>query len=73
MAPLLAGTTQAAAGELHQCSRCGAPTTGEVCAFCRLRDRSPVVHRSGRLVLDRSRRTDVVDGRCVKPFASASG
>lgn len=36
MAPLLAGHSQAAAGGVHGCQRCGAPTTGEVCAFCRL-------------------------------------
>jgi uncharacterized protein (TIGR00269 family) len=39
MAPLLATATQAAAGELRACSQCGAPTTGEVCAFCALRAR----------------------------------
>ena len=39
MAPLLAGRSQAAAGELRQCDTCGAPTTGEECAFCRLKDR----------------------------------
>jgi uncharacterized protein (TIGR00269 family) len=39
MAPLLAGSSQAAAGELHACDQCGAPTTGETCAFCRLQDR----------------------------------
>jgi uncharacterized protein (TIGR00269 family) len=38
MAPLLAGQTAAAQGELRRCERCGAPTTGEVCAFCRLVD-----------------------------------
>lgn len=26
--------------ELHPCSECGAPTTGDVCAFCRLRERT---------------------------------
>ncbi len=36
MAPLLAGQTAAAQGHLRHCDRCGAPTTGEVCAFCRL-------------------------------------
>jgi uncharacterized protein (TIGR00269 family) len=36
MAPLLAGRSAAAAGDLHDCVRCGSPTTGEVCAFCRL-------------------------------------
>ena len=39
MAPLLAGSSQAAAGELRECDTCGAPTTGEACAFCRLQDR----------------------------------
>jgi uncharacterized protein (TIGR00269 family) len=39
MAPLLAGRSQAAAGELRDCDRCGAPTTGETCAFCRLHER----------------------------------
>lgn len=36
MAPLLSGQTATANGELSDCERCGAPTTGEVCAFCRL-------------------------------------
>jgi tRNA(Ile)-lysidine synthase TilS/MesJ len=36
MAPLLAGHSAAASGELQHCERCGAPTTGEICAFCRL-------------------------------------
>ncbi|WP_420450318.1 ATP-binding protein [Ilumatobacter sp.] len=36
MAPLLAGRSAADAGELTTCERCGAPTTSEVCAFCRL-------------------------------------
>jgi uncharacterized protein (TIGR00269 family) len=36
MAPLLAGHSAAAAGALEHCERCGSPTTGEVCAFCRL-------------------------------------
>ncbi len=39
MAPLLADRSRAAAGELRVCGTCGAPTTGETCAFCRLRDR----------------------------------
>jgi uncharacterized protein (TIGR00269 family) len=39
MAPILEGHSQAAAGELRACSECGSPTTGDVCAFCRLRDR----------------------------------
>jgi uncharacterized protein (TIGR00269 family) len=36
MAPLLAGQSAAAAGELNRCEQCGEPTTGSVCAFCRL-------------------------------------
>jgi uncharacterized protein (TIGR00269 family) len=36
MAPLLVGHTAAATGDLDECARCGAPTTGDVCAFCRL-------------------------------------
>jgi uncharacterized protein (TIGR00269 family) len=36
MAPLLAGRSAADAGALRACARCGSPTTGEVCAFCRL-------------------------------------
>ena len=36
MAPLLAGRSRAAVEGLGVCARCGSPTTGEVCAFCRL-------------------------------------
>ena len=36
MSPLLAGRTVADGQELGSCSNCGAPTTGSVCAFCRL-------------------------------------
>ena len=57
MAPLLAGTTQAAAGELRPCTECGAPTTGDLCAFCALRQRvagRPLV--SVDVVLGRTRR-----------------
>ena len=36
MAPLLEGLSGASAGELRRCERCGDPTTGEICAFCRL-------------------------------------
>ena len=38
MAPLLAGHSVAAVDGLGTCAQCGAPTTGEVCAFCRLVD-----------------------------------
>jgi uncharacterized protein (TIGR00269 family) len=34
------GDTAADAGELLSCARCGAPTTSEVCAFCRLVERT---------------------------------
>jgi tRNA(Ile)-lysidine synthase TilS/MesJ len=34
-----AGTAQEA-DALGSCARCGAPTTGEVCAFCRLVERT---------------------------------
>jgi tRNA-5-methyluridine54 2-sulfurtransferase len=36
MAPLLAGHAVPEGASLGACARCGAPTTGEVCAFCRL-------------------------------------
>ena len=36
MAPLLAGLAVADGQQLGRCSSCGAPTTGSVCAFCRL-------------------------------------
>ena len=40
MAPLLQGQVKAAVEGLNQCERCGQPTTGEVCAFCRIVDTS---------------------------------
>ena len=36
MAPLLAGHADADAVGLSPCVECGAPTTGTMCAFCRL-------------------------------------
>ena len=36
MGPLLASHREAEINGLRSCSRCGAPTTAEVCAFCRL-------------------------------------
>lgn len=36
MAPLLADQRTAVVDTLTPCARCGAPTTGDVCAFCRL-------------------------------------
>ena len=35
MAPLLAGRSLAATDELGSCTSCGAPTTSDLCAFCR--------------------------------------
>ena len=40
MAPLLADRSAAAAGELRACERCGSPTPGDICAFCRLVEKS---------------------------------
>jgi uncharacterized protein (TIGR00269 family) len=40
MAPLLSARTVAAVDGLNSCSNCGSPTTGEVCAFCRLVDKA---------------------------------
>ncbi len=57
MAPLLEGTSIASADGLGACNRCGSPTTGETCAFCRLVETAGahepvpvelVVGRSGR-------------------------
>ncbi len=39
MSPLLADFKHADGAQLVACSTCGAPTTGEVCAFCRLQER----------------------------------
>ena len=36
MSPLLQERSVAAAGALGSCGRCGAPTTSDICAFCRL-------------------------------------
>ncbi len=36
MAPLLAGRSVASSDGLGACTRCGSPTTGEECAFCRV-------------------------------------
>lgn len=38
MAPILASRRAAVVEALNLCERCGAPTTGDVCAFCRLVD-----------------------------------
>jgi hypothetical protein len=36
MAPLLAGHATVEREAVHPCPECGAPTSGDVCAFCRL-------------------------------------
>jgi uncharacterized protein (TIGR00269 family) len=36
MAPLLAGHARDEREAVHPCAQCGAPTSGDVCAFCRL-------------------------------------
>ena len=36
MAPLLQGRSAAAGDALQSCTSCGQPTTGEICAFCRI-------------------------------------
>jgi uncharacterized protein (TIGR00269 family) len=40
MAPLLAGRSAAATDALGECRSCGAPTTGDLCAFCRIVEKS---------------------------------
>jgi len=57
MAPLVADRSAAANGELSACVSCGAPTSGDTCAFCRLVERS-AAHEpvSVELVLSRGRR-----------------
>ena len=37
---LFAPSSAAERGELQPCTSCGAPTTGEVCAFCRLSEQA---------------------------------
>ncbi|HLV76097.1 MAG TPA: TIGR00269 family protein [Vulgatibacteraceae bacterium] len=49
--PLLEDLAAEERAGVGTCSRCGSPTTGDVCAFCRLRDqagRPPARRRSGR-------------------------
>jgi uncharacterized protein (TIGR00269 family) len=40
MAPLLAGHSAADVDGLNECTHCGSPTTGDICAFCRLVEKS---------------------------------
>ena len=70
MAPLLAGRSRAAVEGLHACARCGAPTTGDVCAFCRLVDVA-VGARPGDRRHGRPAAADVDDGRTVARWGSA--
>ena len=39
---LFSKSTAASREELHECASCGSPTTGDVCAFCKLRQRVSV-------------------------------
>src|SRR5690606_18149723 len=51
LSPLLEDLAAEERAAVGTCSRCGSPTTGEVCAFCRLRDqaqRPPKRRRSTR-------------------------
>jgi uncharacterized protein (TIGR00269 family) len=45
MAPILAGERSASADTVGSCERCGSPTTGEVCAFCRLVEKASAHER----------------------------
>jgi uncharacterized protein (TIGR00269 family) len=45
MAPLLAGERTTSAEAVGSCAACGAPTTGEVCAFCRLVEKASAHER----------------------------
>lgn len=47
LAPLLASEEAVASAPMAYCSRCGAPTTSEVCAFCRLSERLAGASRAG--------------------------
>ena len=40
MAPILAGSVADTSGDVGECSRCGSPTTNEICAFCHLVEKS---------------------------------
>jgi uncharacterized protein (TIGR00269 family) len=40
MAPLLSGRSAADTDGLQSCSSCGAPTTGDLCAFCRVAEKA---------------------------------
>jgi uncharacterized protein (TIGR00269 family) len=45
MAPLLAGERTTSAEAVGTCASCGAPTTGDVCAFCRLVEKASAHER----------------------------
>ncbi len=40
LSPLIASSTAAERGELGECERCGSPSTGEVCTFCRIAEKA---------------------------------
>lgn len=44
------------APDVHPCSRCGAPTTADVCAFCRLREQATDAERVAVAIARRPRR-----------------
>jgi uncharacterized protein (TIGR00269 family) len=44
---LFASRTAQEGDALHQCASCGAPTTGDICAFCRLQERVVLRPRRG--------------------------
>jgi uncharacterized protein (TIGR00269 family) len=48
LSPLLAGLAEAERAGVHPCSRCGSPTTADLCAFCRLASRARRPRRRGR-------------------------
>ena len=64
MAPVLEGQSTAAEGEVDVCQRCGAPSTGEICAFCRLVEKSGThVAVPVEMVLKARRRRRIDDSR----------
>lgn len=49
MLPLLGEVAEADRATVGECTRCGSPSTAEVCAFCRLAERAAA---SGRMVAE---------------------
>ena len=63
MAPLLSGAEHSGADGLRPCSVCGSPTTGEICAFCRLKERVAGQPRVPvEVLLSKKRRTATAGG-----------